>query len=163
MGIDLFFERLYTMLGLANIYGSGPGELADYLRGTASSVVGTNQFVWIGFTTIGISLLMVLVYYYLLGMLLRKPSWGSNWTWFLTMLLNSLMAFLVGTLWTRSDLHAGKMVTVDPVTNDTVGLPIDFSNCLQFGGANALIAALFFVLLTFILKWGSRDFSHIPI
>lgn len=92
----------------------------------------------------------------------RRPSWGNRWTWIVALLVNSFLAFIAGWQWTCSDLLAGKMKTIDAVTNSLVDLPIEESNCLQFGGANALIALLFFIVLCFGFKWWSRDYSHIP-
>lgn len=162
MGLDQFFGSLYTSFGLENIYGAGDGELAEYLWGQASSIVTTNQFVGIGFITIGIAALVFFVYYYGLGQLLQKPSWGNRITWFIALIVNSVLAFFAGWQWTLADLYAGKMKTLDPVTNVTVDLPIDEFNCLQFGGVNSIIALLVFGVLCLFFKWWSRDYSHIP-
>lgn len=162
MGIDDIFGQLYTCLGLEDIYGSGPNELADYLWGTASSEVTTNQFVGIGFITLGIALLVFVAYYYLLGHLLQKPSWGNKVTWFVAMAVNSGLAFLAGWQWTLSDYYQGKMVTISAITKVKEALPIDELNCLQFGGVNALVAIPIFILFCLCFKWWSRDYSHIP-
>jgi hypothetical protein len=163
MNLGEIFGTLYTWFGLEDIYGSGTGELADYLWGTASSEVTTNQFISIGLTTLAIAIFIVLVYYYFFGKLMHKPSWGNIFTWLGALTLNSIAAFLLGWNWTLSDFYAGdKMVTMSATTNQQVALPIEEINCLQFGGANALVAILFFLFLCLILKWGSRDYSHIP-
>lgn len=162
MGIDEIFGNLYTCFGLENIYGAGDGELAEYLWGQASSVVTTNQFIGIGVITLAISFFVFVVYYYVLGQLLRRPSWGNRLTWTVALLVNSIFAFIAGWQWTLSDLLAGKMKTIDEMTNSPIDLPICELNCLQFGGANALIALLFFIFLCIFFKWWSRDYSHIP-
>lgn len=162
MGIDEIFGNLYTCFGLENIYGAGDGELAEYLWGQASSEVTTNQFIGIGVITLFIAIFVFVAYYYVLGQLFRRPSWGNRWTWIVALLVNSFLAFIAGWQWTCSDLLAGKMKTIDAVTNSLADLPIEESNCLQFGGANALIALLFFIVLCFGFKWWSRDYSHIP-
>lgn len=162
MGLDDIFGHLYTIFGLEDIYGSEPGELADYLWGTASSQVTTNQFVGIGFITLGITAFVFLGYYYFLGQIMQKPSWGNKFTWLLALAVNSVLAFVAGWQWTLSDYYQGKMVTISAVTKVEEALPIDGLNCLQFGGVNALIAILFFVAFCLFFKWWSRDYSHIP-
>lgn len=162
MDIGEFFGSLYTGFGLEDLYGSGEGELAEYLWGNASSVVATNQFVGIGLITIGIALAVVAIYYYVLGQLLQKPSWGNRFTWLMALVANSLIAFLAAWQWTLSDLYSGDMVTIDAKTGQQTDLPISALNCLQFGLANAIVTVLLFIVFSLILKWKSRDFSHIP-
>lgn len=154
-----FFEFLYTALGLKGIYGN---ELANFLAGRATSLSPENQFVTIGFITIGIALAVVLIYYYVIGQWLCKPSWGSKITWLITLVINSLLAFLAGWQFTARDLDAGKMMVYNPETDMLVSLNIDGGNCLEFGLANAIVAAVLFFILTLCLKWWSRDFKHIP-
>lgn len=161
MGIGEFFGSIYTSLGLEEIYGSEPNELADYLWGNASVEVTTNQFVEIGFVTLGISIGIFLIYYYVLGQLMQKPSWGNLVTWFIALLVNCGLAFIVGWQYTLADLYAGLMVTIAP-TGEIVDLPISEFNCLQFGLANALVAFVFFLIMCLCFKWWSRDYSHIP-
>lgn len=154
-----FFEFLYTFLGLKSIYGA---DLANYLAGRATALSTENQFITIGFITIGISLVVVLIYYYVIGHWLHKPSWGSRITWLITLVINSLFAFIAGWQFTAHDLDAGKMMKYDPKTDMLVSLPITDGNCLEFGLTNAIVAAILFCILSICLKWGSRDFRHIP-
>lgn len=158
-----FFGTLYTMLGFDGIYGSGEGELADYLWGQASSVMTSNQFPIIGFLTILIAGIVAVLYYYGLGTFMQKPSWGNKLTWFIALAIVALGTFLLGWQWTLSDLYAGRMVTEDQVTGAQTDLPIDGFNCLAFGFVNLLIGVFWFVVLSFLIKWGSRDYSRIPV
>jgi branched-subunit amino acid ABC-type transport system permease component len=157
--MDELFGTLYTMCGLENMYGT---DLADYLWGVASSVVTSNQFIGVGMATLLITLVIVLVYYFVFGKLLQKPSWGNIFTWLIALVVNSGLALLVGWQWVLSDLYQGKMVTVDEVTNATTDLPIGGFDCFMFGCTNAIVALIFFVIMTLIFKWFSRDYSRVP-
>lgn len=154
------FGDLYTGLGLEDIYGV---DLANYLWGNTSSVDTSNQFITIGFITFSIAFIVTVFYYYFLGGLLHKPSLGSKFSWFVALLVNSALSFLLGWQYTLADYYANRMVYVG-VNRQTFPLPnIGEGSCLAFGLANAIsVAVLFFLILTFILKWGSRDFRHIP-
>ena len=111
------WQKAKELKYLENIYGAGDGELAEYLWGQASSEVTTNQFIGIGVITLFIAIFVFVAYYYVLGQLFRRPSWGNRWTWIVALLVNSFLAFIAGWQWTCSDLLAGKMKTIDAVTN----------------------------------------------
>lgn len=150
----------YTWLGLEQIYGL---DLANYLWGLTAKDVTTNQFIPIFFWTLGAAIAIAAIYYYVLGTLFQKPSWGNRFTWLISLGVNALVAFMIGWQWTLSDLYSGKMVATDPNTNLPTALPISDSNCLLFGFANLLISIGLYIIVSAILKWGSRDYSRIPL
>ena len=134
-------------------------ELADYMWGQAAKDVTTNQFIGIGFTMLGISLAMVLVFYYAVN----HPRLNNWWGWLIFLGANSVINFIVGWQWVLSDFYAGKMKAIDPATNFEVSLNIGESACLCFGASNMILSILSFILFSFIFKWWSSNVSNAPI
>lgn len=69
-----FFGSFYCMLGLDQFFGL---DLANYLWGLTSATVTTNQFVGVGLWMFGLTLILVLSYYYFIA----KPRWANIWGW----------------------------------------------------------------------------------
>ena len=45
---------------------------------------------------------------------------------------------------------------------NVVAYLIGYQNCWGFGIANMIVATLFFILFTFMLKWWSTSAKHVP-
>lgn len=107
---------------------------------------------------VGISLLVPIIYYYIIN----KPSFNKVWIWGVFGIVNFVINFVVGWQYVYSDLLAGKMVELDPQTNQYVNLDIDLSNCLSFGLANAILSLVAFAALSIAIKWFSSNCSRTP-
>ncbi len=133
-------------------------DLANYLWGESSPLSQTNQFIGIGFWMFGISLFIVLIYYYAVN----HPRLNHWWGWSIFFLANAVINFVVGWEWVLKDYYAGKMVTKDPVTQLLVPLNISQSNMLCFGVSNMLLSLLAFFIISLIIKWWSTNCSRAP-
>lgn len=161
MDIGGLIGGLYTGCGLEDLYGSGDGELASYLWGEVGQL-GTNQYPVIAFWTLAAALAVVAIYYYVLGTLLRRPSWGNGWTWLIALGVSAFIGYCIGWNITAGDYYAGYMTTFDARTGAEIPLPISEWNCSMFGFVNAIWGIIYFLLGTALLKWWSADFKHIP-
>ena len=133
-------------------------DLANYLWGEASPDQTTNMFIGIGLSMLGISLLIAVVYYYVLD----HPRLSNWWGWLIFFGTNAIVNFIVGWQWVLKDYYDGLMVTKDATTGKVVGLPIGLSDILAFGVSNMIDAMIVFVLISYIIKWWSTNSSHAP-
>jgi len=145
-------------------------NLAEYLWGyncETQGYDGKNLFYAIGLITFGLSLLFVLAYYYL-------PLWGFNhprtnrwWNWLIILIITGVINFIIGVSWTINDLLNGNIGDCLMYTRDADGNVVSQlifkSDCWMFGVTNFIVSALFFIILSFILKWKSRNCKYSPI
>lgn len=150
------FGSLYCSL-FENLFGL---DLADYLWGLSSPYQTTNMYLGIGLTMTGISLVMVVLYYYIINP--AHPRWSSWFGWLVYLVINAVINFFVGWQWTLNHYYAGKMVAPDATTGMEVALNIEPSDCVAFGVANMLLSILFFFVLSMLLKWKSTNNLHSP-
>jgi len=153
----MFFETIYCWF--VSLFG---GDLADYLSGyicpseeSEGGYVASNQFVMYGFIALGITLGIVLLYYYAFN----HPRFNSWWSWLLVLLFAALTNLFIGAGITLGDLSAGDMG--DCLINSGKG-GIHNSDCWMFGVANFFVSAIFFTIFSFGLKWWSRNCSRSP-
>lgn len=133
-------------------------ELANYLWGGYSPESLTNSYIGVGWTMLGISLAMVLIYYYAIN----HPRLNNWWGWGIFLVINALINFVVGWQWILRDYYDGKMITIDPSTNLKTPLNIGEGEILCFGVSNMFLSIMAFIIFSFIVKWGSRSCSHAP-
>jgi hypothetical protein len=133
-------------------------ELANYLWGQSSPLSQTNAYIGIGFTMLGVSLAMVLIYYYALN----HPRLNQWWGWGIFLVVNAVINFIVGWQWVLADYYDDKMITIDPATNSTIPLNIGESEILCFGVSNMFLSILAFIILSFCFKWWSSNCSRAP-
>jgi hypothetical protein len=133
-------------------------ELADYLWGQSSPLSQTNAYIGIGFTMLGVSLAMVLIYYYVLN----HPRLNQWWGWGIFLVVNAVINFIIGWQWVLADYYDGKMITIDPATNLQTPLNIGESEILCFGVSNMFLSILAFIILSFCFKWWSSNCSRAP-
>ncbi len=148
-----FFGSIYCAL-FEDFFGL---DLADYMWGNATPD-GSNLFIGIGLWMFGVSLLMAVLYYYVID----KPRWANIWAWLVFMLANFVLNFIIGWQWVLTDYYAGDMAAPDPVTQQMVALPIDFSDCLCFGVTNAILSLVVFFIFSLIIKWRSTNCWQVP-
>jgi hypothetical protein len=133
-------------------------ELAEYLWGQSSPLSQTNAYIGIGFTMLGVSLAMVLIYYYLIN----HPRLNNWWGWCIFLVVNAVINFFIGWQWVLRAYYDGKMVTLDPATNLETPLNIGESEILCFGVSNMFLSILAFFILSFCFKWWSSNCSRAP-
>lgn len=133
-------------------------ELAEYLWGNSSPLSDTNSFIGIGLSMFIISLVMVLIYYYVVN----HPRLNHWWGWGIFLVTNAVINFIVGWQWVLKDYYDGKMVTIDPATNLQTPLNIGESEILYFGVSNMLLSVMIYVIFSFIFKWWSSNCSRAP-
>lgn len=148
-----FFGSLYTSL-FENFFGL---DLANYLWGQTSQS-GTNLYIGIGLWLLGISLAVAIIFYYVID----HPKLNNWWGWLIFTGINAIINFIVGLEWTLTDLYAGKMVQLDPRTNQWVDMNITSSDCICFGVTNAILSIVIFFIISMIIKWKSKSVSHAP-
>lgn len=133
-------------------------ELANYLWGESSLLSQTNSFIGIGWSMLGISFAMVLIYYYVIN----HPQLNHWWGWIIFLVINGIINFIVGWQWVLKDYYDGKMITIDPATNLQMPLNIGESEIIYFGVSNMFISVIAFIVFSFILKWWSTNCSRAP-
>lgn len=133
-------------------------ELANYLWGQSSPLSQTNSYIGIGWTMLGISLAIVLIFYYAVN----HPRLNHWWGWGIFLTVNALINCIVGWQLVLKDYYEGKMVTIDPATNLQTPLNIGESEILCFGVSNMFLSILAFIIFTFIFKWWSSNCSRSP-
>lgn len=148
-----FFGSLYCIF--EEFFGL---DLADYLWGQTSPDSTTNSFIGIGLWMLGISLLTALVYYYAFN----HPKLNNWWGWGIFLVINAIINFIVGWQTVLSDFYDGLMVRIDPSTNMNVPLNIGESEIICFGVSNMIISVFTFIIISFIVKWWSRNCSNAP-
>lgn len=142
-----FFGSLYCIF--EDFFGL---DLADYMWGGLADGQDSNLFIGIGLWLLGITLLVAIVFYYVIN----KPSFGNIWAWLVTCLINAAFNFGMGYYWVVSDLYAGLMIKTNQVTHLQEQLPIDQSDCLCFGVSNAILSiGLFFIISLLIKSWSN--------
>lgn len=123
------------------------GNLDTFLYGTGE---GANYYTSIGLITLAVSLVVVLLYYYVF----QHPRYSRWWSWLLTMILNGVISMFIAAGFALSQLNNGAMGEL----SDNI-FPFD---CWMFGVANLLVSFIFYIVFTFTLKWWSRDAKHVP-
>lgn len=133
-------------------------ELANYLWGQSSPLSETNSFIGIGFSLLGVSLAILLLFYYAIN----HPKLNNWWGWCIFWVVNALVNFIVGWQWVLTDYYEGKMVTIDPATNLQTALNIGESEILCFGVSNMILSLIVFFIFSISFKWWSSNCSHAP-
>jgi|LAHS01.1.fsa_nt_gb hypothetical protein len=144
-----FFGSIYTSL-FEDWYGQ---ELANYLWGQASPSQQGNMFITFGIEMIIVSLVVAVLYYYVID----RPRWAHWWGWCCALVVNAALCFVIGWQRTLSDFDAGLMMNADQQP-----LNIGPTECLAFGGTNAIIAMITFFIVSMIVKWKSASSAHVP-
>lgn len=139
-------------------------DLSYYLWGydpSTESYTNPNIYNHIGPLTLMISLLLVIVFYFIINH--PRSKW---WNWLIALGTNGIVALFVGYSIVKSKyingyIHDSLMYQRDEDGN-ILSVLIGESNCWGFGIANMLVAIIAFIILSFILKWWSSGAKHIP-
>lgn len=148
-----FFASIYCWL--EEFFGL---DLADYLWGQTTLEQNSNMFIGIGLSMLLISLVIVIIFYYVLD----HPKFSNWWGWILFLVVNALINFIVGWQWVLKDYYAGKMVAENPATGEIEDLPITLSDISAFGVTNMIDSIIVFFLISYVIKWWSTNCSHAP-
>lgn len=139
--------------------------LAEYLWGydcDSGSYVLQNTFNHIGLANIGVTLLLVTVYYYAIN----HPRFSTWKSWLFLLCLAAAIQLFIGYGWTANAYHNGKIGDCLMYSRDENGeiinQLINITDCWGFGVVNMFISIGFFVLFSFALKWWSGHAKHSP-
>ena len=116
------------------------------------------MYVPIGFTMLVVSLLVCLLYYYIID----HPKLAKWWGWQIFLGSNAVVNFLIGWQWVLRHYYLGYMVGINPSTKKDYDLNISYGDMLCFGFANMLLAILVFGILSLLMKWWSKNSSNSP-
>lgn len=149
-----FFGSIYCWF--EDFFGT---DLAEYLwNGNGSPNVTTNSFIGIGLTTLGISLAIVVLFYYVIN----HPRLNTWWGWGIALITNAIICLIVAASWVWADYASDFMVYMEDGSDNPISQNIYPSDLWAFGVTNIFISILFFLVLTFALKWWSRNCSRAP-
>ena len=128
---------------------------------------GVNLFNVIGLITAGVTLALVLAYYYLPLYLFNHPRSNRWWNWLIILLIAGIINFFIGAGWTINDFLNGNIGDCLMYTRDEQGniiaQHIYIINCWLFGLTNFIVSTLFFVVWSLAFKWWSRNCKHSPL
>jgi len=140
--------------------------LGEYLWGydcNTQTYDGKNLFNSIGLVTIAVSLVLVLIYYYVIN----NTRFSQWWHWAIVLLVSSILNFFIAYGWTISDYQNGVIGDCLMYTRDDGGTILSQliygSDCWMFGLSNFFVSIMFFILFSFMFKWWSRNCKHSPI
>ncbi len=140
-------------------------ELSYYLWGYdpgTQAYTNPNIYNLVGLITLGISFVIVMLYYYIFN----HPRYCKWWSWLITLGINSTIALFVGygivaNKYVNGYIHDSLMFQRD-VDGNILAVLIGYGNCWGFGIANIFVAMMFFIVLSFLLKWWSSQAKHVP-
>lgn len=139
-------DKFYNLL--SGLYGD---ELHDFLLGV-NGMNDANLFNVMFVVLFIISVLITPFFYYKLW---DRATWATKGKWFVMMLLNATIVFLVNVIWVNclSDLM---------VDEEGEALSIGLSNIIGYGFASVIIASTLFFIASLGWKTQSVNCPHIP-
>ena len=139
-----------------SLYGS---EMDYYLLGwdcSSNAYSNATLFNVIGLVALGLSALAAVVYYFIINSA-RLVSW---WQWLIVLLINGAVNMVIGISWLSADLESGKIP--DCLVFKDGSPMIDSGNCFGFGLANLIVSAMFFFVISVIVKRFSSNCRNTP-
>lgn len=158
------FETIYGWF--SSMYG---GDLDDYLIGftrminsEGDPVWEANHYVMFGFIALGIALLIAATYYYVIN----SASFNSFGSWLIMLSVTGVSNLLIGACVLISRLNSGEIDRcLDEITQDGEVLYeniVTIADCWMFGLANLFLSVAFFIIISFVIKWGSTNCKRVP-
>ena len=139
--------------------------LATYLWGyrcTTDDYSGSIIFNQIGLCNIGISLGIVILYYYIIN----SPKFNRWWSWTIMLSINAITSLFIGYYWVYNDAINGNiddcLMFQRSEEGEIIATNILNSDCWGFGIANLLISIILFIVLSALLNWKSSSCRHSP-
>jgi hypothetical protein len=142
------FETIYRWFG-----GMFNSNLAEHLSGwdeTAGDYTKTNLFSLVGTVALTVAIVLCVAYYYIIN----HPRFNRVWSWLTVLITVAVLNFGFAFRQTLSD------VKNDNISSDLQ--PITWIDCFGFAFTNLIIASLFFLICSLIIKWGSRNAKYSP-
>ncbi|MBQ9254682.1 MAG: hypothetical protein IJ180_07925 [Bacteroidales bacterium] len=147
------------------VYKIGEGffstQLFDYLRGYTSRYQGSNLFNGIFACSFVVSILIFFLYYYVIGHY-GSPRWARLKYWVIVLIFNFVVNLIGPSMFCKNEMRNGKMVKLDPSTEENISLQITSIDCWMFGLYNAILFSVIFFIICIIFKKWSTNISHIP-
>lgn len=159
-----FLEELLGNLycWFESLYGT---NLSEHLWGwedTTQAYTGPLIYNSIGFYTLLISAIFMILYYYVIN----HPRFCKWWHWGLVAILNSVVALFIGWYRTYSDYNNGviadSLMYLRDENGEIIGYLIYPFECWGFGVANMIVAFIFFFLLSLLFHWWSTNAKYAP-
>ena len=143
-----------------SLYGQ---NLSYYLWGynpSTGEYTNPNFYNHVGLITLVISLVLVVIFYYIIN----HPRLCRWWSWLITLGINGMIALFVGygmvaSRYTNGDIPDEFLYPQGSDNDIIINVPSDFWG---FGMANIFVATMMFVILSFMLKWWSPGAKHVP-
>ena len=124
-------------------YGYDPtAHIYDYIN--------PNLFDVCGIIALIVSGLICILFYYL-----WNPAYGKRWKWFLMLGTVAVINFVVGWAIPYTDLNNKNINVGERMT--VTGL-----DCIMFGLSDFIVAACFFIILSYAIRWWSTGNKYIP-
>lgn len=140
-------------------------NLSYYLWGydpATSAYSNPNIYNIVGLCTIGVSLLLAILFYYVYN----HPRFCNALTWLLSLLANGVLALFVahGIVYNRyiGGIIPDSLMYERGDQGDIVRFLITESDLWGFGIANLIVAIILFSLFSLALKWGSSNAKYVP-
>ena len=112
----------------------------------------------IGLAMLVISLAVCAVFYYVID----HPALNSWKGWGLSLLANSAVNFLVAWLRVQAVYASGAMVETDLSSGEAVPIDVSAFDFVNFGISVAVVSAVLYVFVSFLIKRRSVNCSHYP-
>lgn len=138
-------DKIYKLC--SGLYGN---ELHCFLLGN-KGMNDTNLYNVMFVVLLIISLLTAFFYYKLWD----RASWASKGKWFVMLLINAIIVFIVNVIW----VHCLSDLMVD---EEGETLSIGITNIIGYGFASAIIASIIFFVASLGWKTQSVNCPHIP-
>lgn len=158
--MEELFGNMYCWL--ESLFGQ---YLAEYLWGyncETQSYDLPNVFNYMGIITIIVALVVALIYYYVI----KNPHFVGWLSWLFTLIGVGIIGMIIGTQKTLVAFHDGQigdcLMNVRDEEGNVVSQLIHASDCWMFGVTNLIFAMIFFIIFSFIFKWGSRTAKYVP-
>ena len=125
--------------------------LKVYSNAFYNDLITLNFAVWTFFISVGVSLLVVILYYYVID----RPKTAKIFVWLVFMVLTVLGLGVTAYVVASNDI-------VDYYLASGEQVPDYGQDLFYFSLTNMLFSALLFLGLSVILKWKSANSSHVP-
>lgn len=152
-----FFQWIY---GLFNSwYGQGLYKyLAGYNCEQQATITENALFKPIGIWTLIITAFVCIAYYYIIN----HPRFNRWWSWLIMLGIAGVSNFILAFSWIYLDFNNGDIMDC-LITSESGSTLIGTSNIIMFGLVNFVVSAIFYISITFLIKWGSRNCKHSPL
>lgn len=151
------FDSIYKWF--QGIYGS---NLADLLAGydcTLKDFTLRSSFTGIGFATLAVAVVFFVLYYYIIN----STKFNKWWHWLIVVVIVAVCGLFIGEAMAYTEgIEDCLLYMSDEDDNLLDTLAITPASFWNFGIANSLVAAMFFIILSFAGKWGSSACRRTP-